>query len=295
VPAPIVSLPAEAGVLERLVSWGKAEEAIRALVLTSSRARRDETVDLLSDYDVILAVRDPAEFPGNGDWATAYGLPLAAWGDESELDGLTTRFWGVVYEDGVKVDYTIWPVELLERVAERDRLPDDLDVGYRVLLDKDGACARWQAPTQRAHVPTRPTRAEYDALVEEFWWSTTYVAKALWRGEVVFAKFALDVDAKLVALRRFLEWRIELDHGWSLRPGAYGRGLERLLPPELWAELAATYVGTDVEDNWNALFRTAALFRRVATEVGDALGFAYPQEVDDAVTAQLRAVRRLPP
>jgi hypothetical protein len=29
-------------------------------------------------------------------------------------------------------------------------------------------------------VPVRPSRAEYEALVEEFWWVTTYVAKALW-------------------------------------------------------------------------------------------------------------------
>jgi hypothetical protein len=102
-------------------------------------------------------------------------------------------------------------------------------------------------------------------------------------------------DAKLVALRRFLEWRIELDHDWALRPGAYGRGLERLLSTDIRSELADTYVGTDIEDNWDALFRTTALVRRVATEVGDALGYAYPLEVDEAVTARLEAVRRLKP
>jgi aminoglycoside 6-adenylyltransferase len=131
--------------------------------------------------------------------------------------------------------------------------------------------------------------------VEEFWWDTTYVAKSLWRGEVVVAKFALDYDAKLVALRRMLEWRIELDHDWSWRPGAYGRGLERHVPAETWRSLSRTYVGTDIEDNWNALFRTTALFRQVATEVGDALSYAYPLEVDDAVTAHLEAVRQLSP
>ena len=154
---------------------------------------------------------------------------------------------------------------------QAETLPEDLDVGYRVLLDKDGRTAAWPAATYRAHIPEKPTATEYRALVEEFWWDTTYVAKALWRGEVVFAKFVLDHDAKHVALRQVLEWRIELDHEWSLRPGAYGRGLERHLPDDLRSELSATYVGTDIEDNWNALFRTTALFRRVATEVGDAL------------------------
>ena len=168
-----------------------------------------------------------------------------------------------------------------------------LGVGYRVPLDKDARTSGWQPPAYRAHIPAQPTKAEYDALVDEFWWDTTYVAKSLWRGEVVFAKFSLDYDAKFVALRRFLEWRIEIDHDWSLKPGAYGRGLERLLPADIWSELASTYVGTGIEDNWTALFRTTALFRRVATEVGHSLGYAYPEQLDDAVTAHLDRVRKL--
>ena len=288
----MLSLPPEADVLARLTAWGENEPSIRALVLTSSRARADESVDVLSDYDLILAVEDAAAFAADDGWVSAYARPLARWGDQDEVHGLTTYFRGVVYADGVKIDYSVWPDALLDRVAKAGALPDALDVGYRVLLDKSGRTPDWPAATYRAHVPAKPTEAEYRALVEEFWWDTTYVAKALWRGEVVFAKFVLDYDAKLVALRRFLEWRIELDREWSWRPGAFGRGLERHLPVDLAAELARTYVGTDVQDNWIALIRTTALFRRVATEVGEALGYAYPLEVDEAVTAQLDAVRQ---
>jgi len=290
----MLALPAESEVLERLVAWGEAHESIRALILTSSRARSDGSVDTLSDYDLIVAVTDTAGFTTNDEWVSAYGEPLARWGDQSELYGLTKHFLGVVYADGVKVDYTVWPEALLERVAEAEALPEELDVGYRVLLDKQGRTAGWKAPTYRAHIPAPPTETEYRAIIEEFWWDTTYVAKALWRGEVVFAKFALDYDAKIVALRRVLEWRIELDHEWSIRPGAYGRGLERRLPADIWSELAATYVGPEVEENWDALFRTTALFRRMATEVGDALGYAYPLDVDEAVSDYLEKVRQLP-
>lgn len=284
--------PEEAEVLGRLVSWGEAEPSIRALILTSSRARADASVDALSDYDLIVAVRDPVDFASSRGWASSYGRPLVGWGDESELHGVTTHFRSVVYEDGVRVDYTVWPDALLERVAEAGALPECLDVGYRVLVDKDHRTASWKPPAQKAHIPAPPTRAEYEALLEEFWWDAIIAAKGLWRGDVVFAKFVLDYEAKFVALRRILEWRIELDHDWSLRPGAYGRGLERLLPADIWSELAHTYVGTELEANWDALFRTAALLRRVATEVGDALGYAYPKDVDEAVSARLREVRR---
>ena len=57
----------------------------------------------------------------------------------------------------------------------------------RVPLDKDQRTAGWKPPSYQAHIPTRPTEAEYQALVEEFWWVTTYVAKSLWRDELVFA------------------------------------------------------------------------------------------------------------
>jgi aminoglycoside 6-adenylyltransferase len=267
---------------------------VRALVLTSSRARPGAPADALSDYDVIVAVSDPAAFLTDEGWQSAYARPLARWGDEHELHGLGFSFLGIVHEDWTKVDYMIWPEELLERVAAEESLPDVLDVGYRVLLDETGITARWPAPSYRAHIPSPPAQGEYDALVEELWWSSSYVAKYLWRGEIVAAKFALDVDMKLGVLRRFLEWRIEIANDWSVKPGAYGRGLERLLDPETAAELAATYVGSDVEENWEALFATVALFRRVAREVADELGLAYPQALDDTASAYLAAVRALP-
>jgi aminoglycoside 6-adenylyltransferase len=189
----------------------------------------------------------------------------------------------------------VWPEALLERVADAAPvLPDRLDLGYRILLDKDGRTSRWARPAYSAHIPARPTEPEYRALVEEFWWGTTYVAKSLWRRELVFAKFVLDYDIKLGAMRRMLEWRLELDNDWSLVPGKLGRGLERRLPADVWSALASTYVGPDVEENWDALFRTTALFGRVAREVGETLGYTYPHDVEDGVTAQLDAVRSLP-
>lgn len=287
-------LPDEGIVLERLRAWGAADESVRALVLTSTRANPLAAVDPWSDFDVIAAVRDADTFVAGGAWESAYGRRLVGWGDEHELFGLTAYFRGVVHEDGVRIDWTIWPEELLDRVGAHADLPAVLDVGYRVLLDEDGRTAGWPAPTYRAHVPRPPAETEYRAVVEEFWWDALYVAKALWRGHVVQAKFSLDYDAKLVALRRLLEWRIELDRDWALAPGAYGKGIERLLPPGVWPELAATYVGAGIEENWEALDRTTALFRRVALEVGAALGHAYPQDVDDGVTAQLRAIRAHP-
>lgn len=291
----MMHIPHEQEVVDQLVAWGRAQPLIRAMILTSSRTRPDEPVDLLSDYDLILAVSEIRPFAFDDGWISKYGRPMVRWGDQSEMYGLATYFRGVVYQNYVKIDYSIWPVELLERMAAASHLPDGLDVGYRVLLDKDQRTAGWKPPSYRAFIPARPAEAEYQALVQEFWWGTTYVAKSLWRDELVFAKWMLDQDLKLETMRRMLEWRIEIDHAWSVKPGIHGRGLKHLLPPDLWSAFARTYVSLDAEQTWAALDRVIALFRQVASDAGNALGYAYPQQVDEQVSAYLEAIRQMPP
>ncbi len=62
-----------------------------------------------------------------------------------------------------------------------------------------------------------------------------------------------------------------------------------------WRSFLDTYAGDAADEGWEALFRTTALFRRIAIEVGDALGYEYPQHADDVVTAHLVAVSALLP
>ena len=107
------------------------------------------------------------------------------------------------------------------------------------------------------------------------------------------ARYSFESVLKLELLRRLLEWRIELNHDWALRPGRWGRHMKERLDAATWRELAATYVGADLEANWDALFRMTALFRRIALEVGTALGYAYQQQRDDEVTRYLQQVRQL--
>jgi aminoglycoside 6-adenylyltransferase len=97
------------------------------------------------------------------------------------------------------------------------------------------------------------------------------------------------------ALRRMLEWSIEIEHDWSIKPGVLGRGLKQMLPAEIWSEFASTYVPLESGQTWEALDRLIALFRKVAMEVGNALGYTYPQQVDDQVHAYLETIRQMPP
>ncbi|HSE47141.1 MAG TPA: aminoglycoside 6-adenylyltransferase, partial [Gemmatimonadales bacterium] len=159
-----------------------------------------------------------------------------------------------------------------------------------VLLDKDDLCVGLPAPSGQAFLVRKPSERDFLDLVNEFWWETTYVARNLARGELLFAKYNLDYVMKLQVLRRLLEWRVSADHGWDYRAGLLGRGLHPRLEPDLWAELEGTFGGGDLAENWASLWRTCVLFRRLAQEMAVRLGVNYPLELDDRVTGFLKRI-----
>jgi len=279
-------------VLARIIEWADTARPVRVVLLTSSRATPSATLDRFSDYDVIVVVTDVHPFFENREWLKSFGEVLVVYRDPIHDQLGYGRFSYVTqYADGKKIDFTLWPVALLKQIAAESKVPWELDIGYSVLLDKDHLTDQLQAPTRKAHIPAPPTEAEFQTLVEEFFHESTYVAKHLWRGDLMPLKYNLDQAMKQVNLRRILEWRIEIDQHWSVKPGAYGKGLKELLKPSIWKELEQTYVGPMLKDNWDALFRTISLFRKIAKEVAGFLEFRYPDELDQRVVRYLQQVR----
>lgn len=283
-------------VIDRLVRWARPRDAVRAMLLTSTRAIPGGTVDALSDFDIILVLRDIHPFVTDKGWIADLGEVLVAYWDPVEPDteagtGIAQSGSIVQYADGLKIDFRLWPVALLEAITRHPALPAELDAGYRVLLDKDGVARGLRAPSHGSYIPARPDEATYLTLVNDFFIGAPYVAKCLLRDEVLPAKWCLDYDMRYVYLRPMLEWRMECDHGWAVPVGVNGKGLKKRLPSGIWAELEGTYAGAGVEDNWASLFRMIALFGRVGREVGAHLGYAYPDDLDRRVTDFVRRMR----
>ena len=269
------------------------------MVLTSTRTIPGGRLDAFSDYDVIVAVSDFEQLNRDRSWLEDYGPTLVTYHDPLKQEHGFQSFACITqYENGEKIDYSICETGRLKaEVAQAraaGRLEPDLDLGYRVLLDKDGLTEGMPAPTHRAFIPSPPSEAEYRRVVEEFFHEATYLVKDLWRGDLLPAKFILDQMMKQNNLLPMLEWHYEIDKDWSVKTGALGKGLQRSLRPDLYAELQATYVGPGEAENAEAMWRTVALFRKAAQEVGAVLGYAYPAELDGRVTRYLKRVLDLP-
>lgn len=281
--------------ISRLIQMGETYPQIRAIILTSSRARPGADCDLFSDYDPILYTTDQAFFLDNDSWYESLGPVLAVFRD-SFSDREEPRYMRMIfYEDGTKIDFTIATTRELERESASMVLPEYLDVGYSVLLDKDGRTSSLAPPTHRAHIPSIPTEAFFAERMNNFWTDSMYVAKYLWREDLMAVKFMLEGDLIQNDIRQLLEWGIEIERGWNWKPGHYGRGIRNALASEVYAELAALYAGGDFEELWESFFRTTAMFRKTARKVAESLGYIYPEDLDRKVSAYHHAVRKLYP
>lgn len=277
-----------ADVFAKLIQWAESRETVRAMLLTSTRAVPNATVDMFSDYDVILIVEDIRPFYEDRRWLANFGEVLVVYwdpihSDPEHGDEITANV--TQYADGLKIDFTLWPVEYFQKIVHAPSLQAELDAGYRVLLDKDHLTDEMKPPAYQAYIPTPPTNDVYQLLINDFFTDAPYMAKCLLRGELLPARWCLDYDMKHVHLRPMLEWHVGVESNWSVPTGSLGKGLKKQLPPEIWAQLEDTYAGASTRENWEALFRTMALFRRVAMDVGAGLGYAYPMELDQRVTA----------
>ncbi len=281
----------EEEVLRALGEWATGERSVRAMLLVGSRASARQRVDALSDYDVLLFLRDPAALEADDAWLTTFGpiLVMLRTGYEFEGRRIPTRL--VQYADGQRIDFSLCPLDLLEHIAENARLPAGLDAGYRVLLDQDGLTTRLPAASGRAFVPQPPGAERFAAVVNEFWWETLYVAKHLARGELLPARFSAERVLRFECLLPMLEWYVEGARGWSQPLRSAGGGLRALLPAQAAALLDGSYAGAGVDENWEGLFAMVELFERAACAVAADQGYGYPEKLAGATRAYLSALR----
>ncbi len=276
--------------LDLLTRWGEETPGVRAVILTSTRAVPGGVTDVFSDYDVILVLDDILPYHNSREWLKAFGDVLALYHDPLMDDaGLATSGYVIQFEGGLKIDFTLWPPEMLRRLAARG-LDPELDAGYLVLLDKDGLAAALPPPSYRGYLADPPTETEFRECVERFCLNLVYVAKYLRRGDFIAARLVLDQFARGEDLIPMLTWLAQANGGWKVRVGPIGRRLERHLPPEINDAVRATYARADEAENWAALYQAMAAMRQAGQAVGAALGYAYPEEMHEKTVKYLRKI-----
>src|SRR5688572_14142683 len=97
-------------VISKLVRWAEQRDSVRALLLTSTRAIPSASVDVFSDYDVVLIVEDIHPFFEDRSWLEDFGKVLVVYWDPIHLEpgyGIEKVANVTQYADGLKIDFTL--------------------------------------------------------------------------------------------------------------------------------------------------------------------------------------------
>jgi len=275
----------ETQVLEQILAFARSHDSIRAVVMNGSRVNPNAPKDMFQDYDVVCYTASPRRFLEDQSWISSFGELIILQQNDFTENGLDGHIFLMLFSDGVRIDLAFDHLEMLACLGE--------DSLTRVLLDKDGRIPPLPPESDRSYHIARPSRKTFDETLNEIFWCSNNIAKGLWRGELAYTKYMLDVIVRPCVVR-LLEWYAAMQHGWAIGTGAYGKWLQNFLPPDLWAAFVGTYAGAEDEDNWRALFETCALTRRAGQPLAACLGYTYPLEDDRRMVSYLEWVRSLP-
>ncbi|WP_343534544.1 AadS family aminoglycoside 6-adenylyltransferase [Pedobacter sp.] len=277
--------------LKDIINWAKENKEIRALLLTSSLVNPLAPVDDFSDLDIEIVFESNVTYVEHSTWLNLFGTPIAILEeDDSYFDGKHAMKM-VLYEDHTKVDFKLFSKPQFLKEAKMEELPEDWDIGYQVLLDKDDITRGLKKPSYRVSIIKKPSIEEFQRILNDFWWDTTYVAKCLARGDIFYAKFMSEDNIRTAYLVPLLEWYIASQHQWNITTNKHGRLFKKYFHGQEWQMVEATFSGSDINDNWNALFAMANLVHKIGNELAEKLGETYPYQLELKVRNYLKEVR----
>ncbi len=163
-------------ILQKIVTYFQTEESVKMLVQEGSFAKK-EHIDKWSDLDINVWFEGSRDFTKELTWLEKIGYPLVAvpldFPVQKEMRSLI-----VIFDNGVKVDFSFWPLRLLES-------PFPYYKKYLVLLDKKEFSEKL-IPFLQKEDEARIGETEFQTLVDEFYLEMHYVAKFLKRGDFWF-------------------------------------------------------------------------------------------------------------
>jgi aminoglycoside 6-adenylyltransferase len=279
----------EQEMLDLILTFAREHEEVRAVVMNGSRVNPNAPRDPFQDYDIVYLVPDVEPFKQNLEVIGYFGEMMILQTPEDMGDPPPANEGSYAYlmqfMDGNRIDLTFCPLTDAQRCVE-----DTLSV---VLLDKDHRFAPLPPPNDHGYFPQPPTAKQFDDCCNEFWWVSPYVAKALWRDELLHAAELRDTAVR-DQLMKMLIWYFGIKTDFKKAPGKVGKYIQGWIEPELWALLERTYSDLEPEHIWDSLLTMGALFRTLAHTVAAEFGFTYPERDERNVSAYLRHLRMLP-
>lgn len=283
----------EKEMFDLILGIAEKDERIRAVYMNGSRTNANAPKDIFQDYDIVYVVTETATFIKDEHWIEQFGdlIMMQEPDKNDQMVGIQMDFdrsygYLMLFTDGNRIDLHIETKEAMQENYVKDKLT-------MPLLDKDNCLPHIPAPTDIDYHVKKPTEALYFSCCNDFLWCLQNVAKGIWRDELPYAKRMYELTNREF-LDQMVSWWIGSRHDFQISTGKLGKYFKNDLPESYWELYKKTYSDSDYEHMWDALFATCELFRRLALDVADSLGFTYPAKDDASMMEYLSCVRNLP-
>ncbi|WP_334082307.1 aminoglycoside 6-adenylyltransferase [Helicobacter typhlonius] len=248
-----------------ILDFAKRTDSIRAVTLEGSRANPNIKQDKFCDYDIsfFLNAKNLESFKNDEEWFKIFGNILMLQKPEAmELYPPDLRegwfSFLVLFDDGVRIDLSLIPLEDIEWYKDNERL-------MRVLLDKDNQLPI-NEPSDSAFFIKPLTKQSFLDCCNEFYWRYVCIHKDILRGELLLA------NAHLAMMREglliLLSWRVALrQNNFAFSLGKEYKFLPHFLEPKERKTLYKCYKLGDLKQARKTLKTMEKFFAKNAREL----------------------------
>ena len=258
----------------KILEFAKNDDDVKAVIAIGSTTRNDVKADEYSDLDLFIVTSNTepwfsGEYPERfGKVSISFIEPTLGGGREDvDMIILTPVQFETAVRDGVA-----------EWVMNR---------GYLVLYDVMDYEVLLKTNIKPGSSNPEIDAAEFNNMVNDFYFHNIWAFKKLKRGELWAAKMCVDSYLKNHLLRM-----IELYRNKAAGVDVWhdGRFLDRWAGEDITKELRKTFAHYDEEDVKSALIATQELFERLSVEYAQIEGFEYPEKSRECAKAYLQVL-----
>lgn len=274
----VIFMDRYAAIKNNLLRCANEDDNIQAIVLIGSSTRNALPADVYSDLDVIIVTNSTENwlyqgYPEKlGDLKISFVEPTLGGGKERR----------VLYGGSLDVDMIIFTPEQFVEATKGGVSSWVMNRGYEVLYDAEQYSALLEKYISTEISITDMSESEYVNMVNDFFFHIVWASKKVLRGELWSAKMCVDAY-----LKNYLLKMIEVYSASKYHTDVWhdGRFLDRWAEESIRNDLKKCFAHYDKEDIIVALSSTMKLFGRLAGNVADMKGYAYPETADEYATS----------
>ncbi len=263
----------EKEILNLVSEFAYQRSNVKIIALEGSRTNENIKKDKFQDYDFAFFVSDIEYFTHEESWLSLFGeLLFIQKPEDMELfpPDLDYGYSYIMYfKDGIKMDIT------LINLKDLNRYFSDSDGLVKILVDKDNLVTQEIVPDDSNYWLKKPTEREFYDCCNEFWSVSTYVAKGVFRREILFA---LDHFNNILRpeLLRMISWYIGFNRGFDFSLGKNYKFINKYLTDKEFNMLLATFEMNGYRKTYQSFKLCCELFKYYSNKVSCLGNYNYP-------------------